>query len=668
MPSAVVLFVLHNGAAAWLAARWSRRLLPGAHGAERVLAGLVCFAGIVQVVLLATGLAGAFAAWPVAGVLAGLLVLDLALGRRAPDAAPPGADRPAPWPRPAIALTALAVLVSAWNVVATGTRFGFDILTYHAVAPAWWIRRGVLELTPFNYQSYYPMNAELHAGWFMLAPGTDAHASLPMLVWLGILVSAWVVHARRLGQVSWLAAAALACALLAPDMQERMPFFTSGDLAMACLLVGMLAFAWVPEGGRALPRALLAGLAGGLALGMKPTAAPQIAIAGVAFLLPRRAGGGASVVARGGVFALAVAATGGWWYVRNLWVTGNPLFPAQVGPFEGPFTKEVQYATTQLRILAESGWTEPETWRVFFSEHLDWPLPLGVLALAGGLGGLRATVREPDAARRAHLRLLLLCGVVFALLFPMQPFSGTVNRPDAGANYLVRYVTFPFVLGLLVLPSALPWRRRAAPATSDRRWSPRLVVAVVGALVLGLALSTPWRQGLADENLYAFREALERGWRAVDELPDGAHLAVYSMDPPSHVLTYPTFGRRLQHVPIPTEKDGTLRKPLHEHWREPGHEWWSRFDDDVRIPGDEVVANLRAAGVELVVLHSWPPPPEGMLERPFYFRRRLATTLHVRRCYHADVATEIWDLTGRFEGRVKGAIRGTGAYFRTPDR
>ncbi len=641
------LFVVNTGAAAWLATRWSRRLLPDAGGTERVLSAFVLFASLTQGILMLVGLVGALTVLPVTGLLGALVLLPLVFGRhRAAHQTPSDARTASRWPLPALAVAGIACGWSAWTVLGSGTVFGFDDLTYHAVSPAWWLQAEALVLAPFNYQAYYPMNAELAALWFMLAHRIDAHANLAMLVWLGILVAAWAVHARRLGQMPLFTAAAMACFLFSPEIQERLPYFTSGDLAMAGLISAMLAFTWVPgENGRAVARAFLSGLAGGLAVGMKPTAAPHVIIAGIAWVVRRRSGG-STVLARVSAFSLGVVLMGSFWYFRNLVLTGNPLFPAEMGPFEGPFSREAQ-AETSLAPMMIRGWAHENMWLRFFEEYLAWPLPLGLLALAGLGIGAWAAFRNRDATRRGHLRLLAGCGLLFVLMFPMQPFSATVNRPDAPPFFLVRYVTFPFLVGLMLLPSVLSHRTREG-AASAAIGCPRVLGLLAGFVVLScIALSTPRRAAATTENLFAYQESLRPGREAFEGLPDGTRVVLDSYDPPSHALMYPLFGRRLQLRPLAVNKDGTARLPLHDSWRTAPSSWWWEFDPGKKRPaGRGPLAVLAEQGAQVLILQDWPLRSRNRGPTPM---RWAAKRLGPERLFYSDDTTEIWKLQDELE-------------------
>jgi len=642
-----VLFVGQTGAALWLASRWSRRLLPNLAPGERALTTLILFASVAQVSLLACGLAGQLTAGGIAVVMGVGVLAEAWLGRPTPavdedtrDPAPP------PWRWPATAIVVLVSIVSAWAVVGSGTLFGWDTLSYHAVAPAWWIQQGDLSLPPFNYQSYFPMNSEVQALWFMLPHGIDAYANLASLIWIAILVAVWVVHAHRLGQARWLAALALAGFLLSPRVAERLPYFASPDLSMASLLAAMLAMTWNPGGvSRPGTRALLAGLAGGLALGTKISAAPHLALAGLCWAKKRSGKWPLVPIA---AFIGGVGVTGGYWYLRNLALTGNPVYPAELGPFPGPFDAQTQHVTSLLAFL-RAGWNEAQTWQALHEELLNWPAWLGWLAVVGiAVGGVTAR-RTKDPATRGHLWLLTGSALVFVLLFPMQPFSASANRPDAPAWFDSRFLTYPFLLGLLLLPTL--WRAKPEHQTAVRPMpgilrGPGFAACLL--LLMVLSQSKSHRAAQTAEHLYATVRKLGAGWKALEQLPSGTRVAVQSYDPPSHSLIYPLFGRELQLTPVAVNANGTARVRLHERLRTASDSWWREFKKPVKQSGRVQLGNLRDAGVEYLLLQHWPSGKEVRSGEEALLLRPVQNLPDEQRLFK-DPTTKLWCITEQVE-------------------
>ena len=653
MSSSVVLFIANNTLAVWLALRWGRRLLPRADAAARALATTVLFVSITLGCLQLLGFTGLLTAANVAALLAALTLIEaLVPGRQlAPTASQPAATlaKPGKPRRPSLAgllLTGLC-LWCAWVIVTTAVTYGWDTQTYHAVAPAWWYQQGGLDIQPFNYQGYYPLNVELHTFWFLLPFGTDAHVTLAMFSWVALIVGAMAVHGRILGQSPLFTACVALAFLVAPPVQERLVYYTSNDLSVGGMLLALLALGWLPErDDDATGRALLCGLAGGAALGMKPTTAPFVLFVGLWWIW--RLGWRRTSLRPVLAYGLAVLSIGSAWYLRNLIVTGNPLFPAALGPFEGPLDAGAQRATSLLPVLLEKG-GDPEFWTDLLGRYLDWPLPLGLAAVLGYLVGAVAWFRTGDRLRRAHLFMLLLCGVVFLVLYPLQPFSATANRPGGPFLVYIRYILFGVLVGLMLLPCLRLKPRDPAEPSGRSSWPTWLLPAAVALASLGLGLDTPARARAAAEQLGRFGPGNLAGvWAAIDELPDGARVAVLSPDPPSHTLVYPLFGRRLQLEPVAIYADGRPRQPLHEVWRERDGGWWWEFAASSPEANGAVLArNLREAGVDFLVLNRWPAPNNSPAARNFVPRWARVGKLEPERRIFADKDSEIWDLRQR---------------------
>ena len=305
-------------------------------------------------------------------------------------------------------------------------------------------------------------------------------------------------------------------------------------------------------------------------------------------------------------FVGGVTLTGGYWYLRNLALTGNPFYPAELGPFPGPFDAQSQYSTSLLAFL-RAGWNEAQTWQTLHEELLNWPTLLGWLAVLGiAVGGITAW-RRKDPAARGHLWLLAGSALLFVLLFPTQPFSASVNRPDAPPFFAARYLTYPFLLGLLLLPT--PWRAKPQHQIGVRPMpgilrGPGFAAGLV--LLMVLSLSKSHRMAQTTEHLYGAAPNLSAGWKALEQLPPGARVAVQSCDPPSHSLIYPLFGRELQLTPVAVNANGTSRVRLHERLRTASDSWWSEFKEPVKPSGRIQLGNLRDAGVEYLLLQNWP--------------------------------------------------------------
>jgi len=358
------------------------------------------------------------------------------------------------------------------------------------------------------------------------------------------------------------------------------------------------------------------------------------------------------------VFAVAALGTGACWYVRTWLVTGNPVFPAALGPFDGPFGATEQSRTRLVHWIMTS-WTDASFWRTLIKAHIDWPLGLFVLAAIGYGAGVWSIVRHRrtmDVTTWALRSLLLVVGLGLLALYPFMPFSGGPNEPDPALMISLRYVVVSFAIGIVLFGSHVPRRdpgralwiclavlAMVTTGVDDRRlvfvimasgivtlgfwilW-PRLAVGppirrivrlgALPALLVLLAIVAPYKQRLTDLGFHATGDAqhpIGDAWRALEGLPAGARIAWYG---PATWTYYPMFGRRL-HLNPTAVHDGVPYRPVHELFREHSYRWWYRREE-APDPGG-LLSSLIAARVSYVFVTKWDaddwPPEQEALEK-----------------------------------------------------
>jgi hypothetical protein len=169
----------------------------------------------------------------------------------------------------------------------------------------------------------------------------DAYASLAGALFLGIALLSLFGIARGLG-ASVLAAALVPLAFaFSPVIAQASGTLCASDLGGPAAALAAIAFLSPPPTveRRPLrrPELVCAGLAAGFALGCRPqlwialVVAAGLAIAAAPDARTLR-GGGRRVL----LLSAAAAATGSGWYLRNLLLTGNPVYPLELGPLRGP--------------------------------------------------------------------------------------------------------------------------------------------------------------------------------------------------------------------------------------------------------------------------------------------------------------------------------------------
>lgn len=326
----------------WSSSSWSLRWL-------RWLLGAVAFVVVVEAAL---GLAGATAA--AVPVIATVALLAGALAARRGWRALQGWDAGrgtapagpfAPVVTAAEAVAALALLAALASRLWEGLNPGggastYDVLSYHLHLPAsWWAagRVGVVP-TPFGDQApaYAPANAELTYLLALAATGNLRLAQAGQAAYAGLAALAIIATARQLGAPRRLACGAAIAFLMIPEVWQQATG-AMADLALAAFVLACLPFLLRLRSQRDPLDVLALGAGLGLVVGTK--------YAGALLALPLL-GAGAVLLAGGsgqrgwsrptaaGVVALLALACGGFWYVRNAVVTGDPTYPVtlRLGP------------------------------------------------------------------------------------------------------------------------------------------------------------------------------------------------------------------------------------------------------------------------------------------------------------------------------------------------
>jgi hypothetical protein len=476
---------------AWLgASRVRSRLLPRLEGPPADLA-----TGVIALALLiwAAEILGTISLFKPApyllAVLVGGLGLRLCVSPGGGEGKGPSTDTPAPSqdppPRqdpPAATAAALAAfLIAAIAVIhfAAGVRTrlstgmtGFDSTWYHGPFAAGFFQSGnTIDLhfiAPQFLAWFYPANGEIFHAVGMLAFGRDLLSPLLNLGWfVGCLVAAWCIG-RPYRVAPWslgLGAVALSVPALADQAGEARNDIVGIFFLLAALAVALSSRAAEDDGERGLSTGALmvVGLAAGLAGGTKLNFLLPAAVLVLGFVVVAPRGRRWSALAASGLAALA---GGGYWYLRNLVHTGNPLpWVHHLGPISLPAPEQALGGREAHRVLGYL--TNGSVWSHWFLPGLHggfwvvWPL-LGAAALLGFLLCL---------GRRASplLRVAGLTGLAVALAWLVAPTSasGPGGMPR-GFESGLRYLAPALLLGLVLLPCAPALRAHLASLGSAR--------------------------------------------------------------------------------------------------------------------------------------------------------------------------------------------------------
>jgi hypothetical protein len=663
----MVTLVLLNGAAA-LAAILVALAAPGPRGTAQLFFAAICaYFIVVHSAVLLTGLAGHLTVGGAAVLLAVAVALAAWRARRAPRQAAVSPAAQASFAAASVFSLLAAVAagaVWAWPHLFEATRLWiWDDYTYHMIYPALWLRdHAIAAPSPshaFTMQAWYPLAASAVAAWFMLPFDGARGEALAWVSLTGPLYAAMVATgaAALLGRLglgcrpgSW--ALAVVLFLTSERIGIMASSFSDADLAHAAALFAAFAFVIPRDGerpGDATAEAWYAGLLTGIALGIKISAAvPALIILAISALRAAAPAPGERLraVGRTGlVFAASWVATGGYWYLRNLAVTGNPVYPAAFWIWPGarfPETSLAEYGGRYgiRRAVADA-----------VDVYANWPRFHAVMAVAGlvGLAGWLVWRRARLTRSQAYFGGGALAIVsAMLLLLPATPYSaGNAMTFRAGFVHWdsMRYVALAAILGWVALAflidagagagraRAMAGALVAAAALVSARdpllRSPGLLIgmAVVAAVIARIEHWCRWRAAVRPVALAACAAALigalvlwrhdgkagataaaiyeERFFggaaRVLDGQPPGTRVAVYGDQ-----SVFLTAGARNHLEPVRLDQDGKVATAPIADAMEPG---------ELGVDPPTFVSNLQAARVRLVLVVHLPHPGRSV-ERP----------------------------------------------------
>lgn len=506
-------------------------------------------------------------------------------------------------------VAAVAVVAVRWisrllEVLPGGTAHA-DALHYHLPMMADWVRSGETWSISFwsagDASAYHPGNAELLHAIATITYGSDFPT---LFVNLGFaaaaLVAGWLLGRTRSNPLAGLllVGAALSLRIVAAEAGQAL----TGTPALALLLLGVALL----DAGRASERpsryAWIAGLAVGMAIGVKLT----VLVAGVALcLVVFRSSTRRTDVLR---YVGGALAGGGYWFARNIAHTGSPIPATEIGPIAGPVARLL--APLEGSIVEYAG--DADVWRDYFLPGLRSSFgPLWPLLTAAVLALVAATVLDRRAWRdRLDAGALALVAAASYASYLVNPQSAPGPPGDPWLfNANQRYVVPTLALGAVAALGHPAVRGRPRLATgaaaagfvAANLWRPNdqsgmavAAVAVAVAVVWGLprlaprarlgagvalvvaavVLSGVAQRSYSEERWTADGPPLFQLYEAADELR-GVRIAVAG-----HPQTYPFYGADLDNAVrfIGDEYDDSLH-PIGDCRR-----WWDaveRFDADL---------------------------------------------------------------------------------------
>ncbi len=235
-----------------------------------------------------------------------------------------------------VALLLPAALYNATRSVLLGVKVVSDGPIYHLYFAARWWKAGRLFLVaaPFgeNAATYFPANGDLWFTWLLASWGGDRFAKVGQAPFLLLAALAAYGCARALGagrSSSLIATCWFACStpvLLFSFEPNVDTIFVAGYLMAAYFFLQSF------RGENSIAPLFLGSLSAGLALGTKAVAIvfipPLIALVIGGIFLQRTSA--RTRLVRSIAVAVVPLVTGGFWFVRNALLTGNPLYPLDV--------------------------------------------------------------------------------------------------------------------------------------------------------------------------------------------------------------------------------------------------------------------------------------------------------------------------------------------------
>ena len=441
----LVVFAVMAGCSAAASYLVLRRRLAHLTGSAAVTAyGLILAAVVLAVHVVPLTLGVLSRATVVAGALVALAVATrLTAGSPTPEvvsAQAPDAPRIS-WITAIAALAAVATYVITFTVHAsTEALSSTDALNFHLPHSAHWIQTGSLwhidNIAPKWAFGHYPNNGDMFQLATILPWHNDALVRFVGTPFLGLAGLGVYAAAREVGAQRPASATFAVLAISLPtSLTVALDFGVTDTQMLAAFAAGVL---FLLRYARTRERSdlVLAGLGLGIALGTKWYGVSTVPVVLLVWLVARAlARHQRKEIARDTLLVSGViAAAGGIWLVRNLVLSGNPVFPVKIAPLgvtifdapPDPVREEFGFALTHY-LLDTDVWT---TLRPLLERSFGFGAILLILsAVAVLLLALRPGRRDPRVA--AVAAAALLCLAVYAA----TPYSamGPEGRPILAA-------------------------------------------------------------------------------------------------------------------------------------------------------------------------------------------------------------------------------------------
>lgn len=329
----------------------------------------------------------------------------------------------------------------------------FDTKEYHLANLASWLQDGHIWGLPYSQPgsmtANHPSSGELFGLWLALPTNGDELVYLAPVVFGLLAILAGTLLGRELAadhHGAALGALATAAVLTAPIYFAQVDSLLT-DLIAAAAVLTAVAFLVLAARSASPPAHLvvLAGVGLGIGVGSKYTALlPGLVLAATAIALLRRSRVWWWLVP--GLLLFAAP-----WYLRNIFTTGNPLFPQPIGPIEGARSPYDVLDTSMLDHLLEG---ETGILRTAAELARDFLGPLLALIALGLVAPLLAWRRE--ASRILPVWIAGFAAVALAL-YAATPYTG---GGPTGLSFIIvscfRYALIGVLVAAVVAAAVAP--------------------------------------------------------------------------------------------------------------------------------------------------------------------------------------------------------------------
>ncbi|MEW6076103.1 MAG: hypothetical protein AB1530_07410 [Candidatus Omnitrophota bacterium] len=216
--------------------------------------------------------------------------------------------------------------------------FGWDCLNYHFVFPVEWLKNGNLSMPSYIGDDpsppYYPLNGSLYFLWLMLPLKNVFFADVGQVPFFLLAFLSLYGIARKTGLGKSYAFYVAALFILTPNIFRQIEI-AYVDVMLAALFFSSVNFILRLYKTFSLPALICVAVSFGLFLGIKASAIvygifPLLCFACIVLRRRKEPHYLPKAIAYVFLFASIAAALGGFSYLRNLLLTGNPLFPADI--------------------------------------------------------------------------------------------------------------------------------------------------------------------------------------------------------------------------------------------------------------------------------------------------------------------------------------------------